>query len=226
MKKGEKMTGQTKDRTKNTVKEEKDPYMPYYNGKEIGQDKPSKSMQKLSVFLKKNNTTRILDFSCGTGRNLIFMAKRGFDVSGFDSSKYAVRTCRAELRREGLDAQVRLCNMERGLPYRNESFDAVMAIRAMYQTKMENIRRLASEVDRVLKKGGYVYMESKQCHLCFFGNGRRVVKVEPGTYKWLGGGTYYHFFKESELRNLFKGYRTVRFYFKKRTYYVLFQKPF
>ena len=227
------MTEQTKNKTKKptavgTIKEKDDPYIAYYKGKGVGQDKPAKSMPKLSAFLRKNEATKILDFSCGTGRNLIFMAREGFDAHGFDFSEYAVKACRQELRREGLRAEVRLCNAEAGLPYRSGSFDAVMIVRAMYQAKMETIRRLAEEVDRVTRKGGYVYLESYQNLLCFRRKDMRVEKIEQGTYKFLEQWhqQVYHFFTKKELKQLFEGYRTVRFYFKSRRYYILLQKPY
>ena len=227
------MTERTKNKTKGptvvgTLKEENDPYIPYYKGKGVGQDKPAKSMPKLSAFLRKNGATRILDFSCGTGRNLIFMAREGFDVYGFDFSEYAVRICRQELKRERLRTEVRLCNAEAGLPYRSGSFDAVMLVRAMYQARMETIRQWAEEVDRVTREGGYVYLESYQNLLCFRRKDMRVEKIEPGTYGFFDDwhNQVYHFFTKKELRHLFEGYRTIRFYFKSRRYYILLQKPY
>jgi ubiquinone/menaquinone biosynthesis C-methylase UbiE len=156
----------------------------------------------------------------------VFLARNGFEAHGFDNSEYAVKAARKALRGEGLTAKVRLCDMEKGLPYKSGSFDAVIAVRAMYQARVETIHRLADEVDRTLRKGGYVYPESKQTRLCYRSKDCSVRKVEPGTYEWLNGNGYYHFFRKDELRNLFKGYRTVRFYFKSRTYYVLMQKPY
>lgn len=210
-----------------TIKEENDPYIAYYRGKGVGQDKPAKSMPELAAFLRKSGATRILDFSCGTGRNLIFMAREGFDAHGFDFSEYAVKICKQELRREGLRADIRLHNAEAGLPYRSESFDAVMIVRAMYQARMETIRRWAEEVDRVTRKGGYVYLESHQNLLCFRRKDMKVEKLEKGTYQFSEQWhqQVYHFFTKGELRHLFEGYRTIRFYFKSRRYYILLQKP-
>ncbi len=37
---------------------------------------------------------RVLDIGCGAGRVALYLQKKGFDVTGFDLSPYAIRVCK------------------------------------------------------------------------------------------------------------------------------------
>jgi S-adenosylmethionine-diacylgycerolhomoserine-N-methlytransferase len=59
---------------------------------------------------------RICEFGCGTGRNLVRLARRRPEASlyGFDVSSEMLTTARAALRRAGLEARVRLAEAPAG----------------------------------------------------------------------------------------------------------------
>ena len=46
----------------------------------------------------------VLDAGCGTGENALYLAARGFEVTGVDTVETAVETAREKARRRGLDA--------------------------------------------------------------------------------------------------------------------------
>ena len=48
----------------------------------------------------------ILEPMCGTGRFLIPLLQRGFDIDGFDASPHMLAACREKLRRCNLNANV------------------------------------------------------------------------------------------------------------------------
>ncbi len=45
---------------------------------------------------------RALDIGCGTGTNVLYLAEKGFDVSGVDISRVAIRKAIANARKRGL----------------------------------------------------------------------------------------------------------------------------
>jgi len=45
------------------------------------------------------------------------------------------------------------------LPYDDGFFDAVIAVLVLHHTCVEKIMRIASEIERVARKGGYLYVE-------------------------------------------------------------------
>ena len=202
----------------------RDPYQTYYDGNFLGQQSPSKSMKRLSRFFKSNNVKRILDFYCGAGRNSIFLSDQGFELTGFDGSKIAIEKAMECQRNAKSNASFELFNYEHTLPYEDGYYDAVIAVRAIYQANIQRIRKDIEEIRRVTKPRGFLYLESDQRTIWSqrkqWGQTRTP---ERGTYIHKDG-SYYHYFTERELRTFFKGYRIVRFYFNDRIFHILYQK--
>ena len=48
------------------------------------------------------NAGRVLDIGCGTGTNVLFLAERGFDASGIDISRVAIKRAVAKARERSL----------------------------------------------------------------------------------------------------------------------------
>ncbi len=61
------------------------------------------------------------------------------------------------LQEKGYDIDLRLCDMH-FLPFVDESFDGVFSFHVIYHTDTAGIRKVISEVYRVLKPGGEVFV--------------------------------------------------------------------
>ncbi|MBI4361802.1 MAG: methyltransferase domain-containing protein, partial [Euryarchaeota archaeon] len=51
--------------------------------------------------------SRVVDLGCGSGRNALFLARRGHRVVGVDYVEEALRAARGEARRRRVDRRVR-----------------------------------------------------------------------------------------------------------------------
>jgi SAM-dependent methyltransferase len=166
---------------------------------------------KLEELLRKNDASKILDFGCGTGRHVIYFAKKGFEVYGFDASETAIERAREVLKSENLFADLRVWDMTKPLPYESRFFDAVLAVRVMHHTYMDNIKRIVKEIDRVLKKGGYLFLQVPAFEetLKWRQEGLKSEEPEPRTYVYSEGeekGIPHHHFTKEELLRLFENY--------------------
>lgn len=65
---------------------------PYYHQLYFNRDEAEASafIDKLINHLNPKKGDRILDVACGKGRHSIFLAKKGFDVTGIDLSEYSI----------------------------------------------------------------------------------------------------------------------------------------
>jgi len=97
--------------------------------------------------------SRVLDYGCGSGENLLHLARRGFSVAGVDISQSAVSLVRDRARRAGLDCDVRVV---RGLPvpFPDASFDAVIAWQVLDYNDRKGLAMAVEELQRVLRPGG------------------------------------------------------------------------
>ena len=174
---------------------------------------------KLEELLKENSASKILDFGCGAGRHTAYLAKRGFEVYGFDASPTAIARTRALLKREHLRADLRVWDMLQPLPYENEFFDALLAVKVIHHTYMDKIKKIFKEIDRVLKKGGFLYLQ-----VSAYSRGKQRIKSEepePRTYLHLEGeekGIPHHEFTKRELLTLLKNFKIEELHSKTEHY--------
>ncbi len=116
---------------------------------------------------------------------------------------------------ERLEADVRVWDMLKPLPFDNGFFDGVVATRVIHHTLLENIRKMVGEIDRVLKHGGYQVLQVAEYrwHVKMMREAPdKHWLVEPGTHVPLEGverGVPHHHFTAEELRELFRGYEVI-----------------
>jgi SAM-dependent methyltransferase len=168
---------------------------------------------RLGELLKDIGASRILDFGSGAGRHVVYFAKKGFEVYGFDASETGIARAKEVLRSENLCADLRVWDMMKPLPYEDSFFDAVLATKVVHHTYMDNIKRIVKEIDRVLKKGGYLFLQvpafSHEETLKWKQEGLKSEEPELRTYIHLKGeekGIPHHHFSKEELLRLFENY--------------------
>ena len=116
--------------------------------------------------LKKGN---ILDVGLGEcGCMSFFMAKKGFNVTGIDSSSHAIHICRKSAKRRKLRGsfQAKRINAEK-MSLKDKMFDAVIAYNTLHHIR--NVKTAISEMFRVCKKRGKILVsdfqrDRRKCH--------------------------------------------------------------
>jgi len=124
-----------------------------------------------------------LDVGMGQGRNSIYLAQQGWDVTGLDPADEGVRQAKAEADRLGLKIHAEITTFEQ--------FDFGEARWDLIILTYEPTKAIAPKVERALKPGGAVIVEDR--HL----DTRRV---------WPAGT-----FNNNELVSLFPGLRVLRY---------------
>jgi SAM-dependent methyltransferase len=176
----------------------------WYPAKE---DKIDEDMPKLAKVFSDNGVSRILDLGCGTGRHTIYFAERRFDVYGFDFSPYAVRRSMERLKERSLSGHLIVVDMRKKFPYENKFFEAVIAIKVIHHARVGVIKHVFSEVSRILKKGGYLYLQVPTLERN--AQYEEGVNIEPGTRVPLEGperGIPHHGFTRKEVGELLNDY--------------------
>jgi len=116
---------------------------------------------------------RILDVGMGDcGCMSLYLAKRGFDVTGIDSSSWAIHKSRKDVGGKKLKGsfQARRMNAVK-TPFEEESFDAVFSYHSLHH--MKNMPEAINEMFRVCKTGGLVVISDLHAR------GRREYEHKP-----------------------------------------------
>lgn len=106
---------------------------------------------------KKEKLSRVLDLGCGIGRHSLFLAGCGFSVDAFDLSESGLEQLKTQAEKQKLDINITAGDML-DLPYTDGSFDGIVAFHSVYHTDYKGLEKIVSEMHRVLKKNGQLYL--------------------------------------------------------------------
>jgi ubiquinone/menaquinone biosynthesis C-methylase UbiE len=171
--------------------------------------KPDRAVAALARELKQRrgrgqgakSPPRVLDLGFGAGRHVVYLAREGFEVCGTDVSPRGLALTNEWLRREGLEADLKISDMT-VIPYPDGYFDGLISTYVIHHNTLENIRRCVAEIYRVLAPGGQALLivQSKRGYRYRCGQ-----EIEPDTLILNTGadaGVPHHFFDRAGLREL------------------------
>ncbi|MDD4136960.1 MAG: class I SAM-dependent methyltransferase [Methanoregula sp.] len=142
---------------------------------------------------------RVLELGCGNGKSLLAMMHYGWLVTAMDFSPRAAFLARATTL-QGTEADIAVAD-GKSIPFRDRSFDAVVACHILGHSEMIDRRRIAGEICRVIRPGGQLWFRDFSTQDFRAGTGR---ETEPGT-RIRGTGILTHYFTDTEVTGLFSG---------------------
>ena len=169
---------------------------------------------------RSRGVRRVLDLGCGSGRHMVFMAKEGFEMFGLDFAPSGLCETLRVLGKKGLSGHVALFDMQR-LPYDSEFFDAVISIRVIHHNRLKAIQETVSEIRRVLKSGGLVWVTVPKPK---YTSGIGGQEIEPGTFVPQEGrekGIPHHHFTWEGLLDLFQDFKVINLKLSGKSYHSL-----
>jgi SAM-dependent methyltransferase len=103
----------------------------------------------------ERNKIKLLEVGCATGANLWYMGREGFSVYGVEGSETAAHIAQERLNRDcpGWTGEVKVGDILK-LPFKADTFDAVIDVAAVCCNSFEDSRAIYSEMARVCKRGG------------------------------------------------------------------------
>lgn len=163
-------------------------------------DTPSQSAQQAAVVFQNEGVKHILELGGGQGRDTLFFAEQGFQVTVIDYTEQGVERIREKARARGLENRVTAIrhDVRTPFPFTEGMFDACYShmLYCMALTT-EQLMHLTKEIHRVLKPGGlniYTVRHKGDAH---YGNG-----VHHGEDLYEVGGFIVHFFDREKIEHL------------------------
>lgn len=172
---------------------------------------PALRVMEFAALLKERGATSVLDLGCGTGRHVVYLRKSGFHVAGFDYAPTGLELTRDWLQKEHLEADLILGDMRRSLPFRDDSFDALLSTQVIHHARLAAVLATAGEIQRLVCRGGMILISvpaRKEVAL----DGQAYEEIEPNTFVPMGGsekGLPHHLFTPDEFRNIFPQFEVL-----------------
>jgi SAM-dependent methyltransferase len=192
--------------------------------------KPHRDMARIAKFFKKEGIRKVLDLGCGSGRHLVYLAKRGFDAYGIDIARHGIKIARKWLKEKGLKANLKVGDIYKKLPYKNNFFDAIISIKTLHHEKIENIRKLIKEMKGILKPEGLIFItghrkppKKKIPKEKLYG----IKFIAPRTYVTLAGpekGMPHYIFNAKILKKEFRDFKIIELWIDDKGDYCLLGK--
>jgi len=119
-------------------------------GWELGKPRPILVEFVEEGLIKKG---KALDICCGAGTNTVYLAEKGFDVTGIDISPTAIVYAKAKAAQAKVKIHFKVQDFLQ-LPFGDEEFNFVFDMGCFHHVKIEDRHTFIRGVHRVLKNGG------------------------------------------------------------------------
>jgi SAM-dependent methyltransferase len=156
----------------------------------------------------------ILDYGCGAGRHLTFLAENGYQAYGNDVSRVGIAHARRMLSRRELKADLKV-SANNTFPYPDTYFDGIISFGVLLYLSDAELKGIIPEIARVLKKGGKAFLvvrSDKDYRI------RHARALGDGDYRIIGDktspvesedGMVMHFFTKKEIAKRFAAFPKI-----------------
>lgn len=172
-------------------------------------------VEAVELFTRRGHKD-ILDLGCGTGRNTIYLADKGFKVSACDLSETGLEITKKKAEELGLNNIDYSIEDMYHLNYQDEIFDGVLCVWVQGHGTRREIQMGIQEIYRVLKEDGSVVTDFVTIEDPTYGIGEAVDKNT-----FVGGrvgeeGIPHYYTTQEEIEKMFGQFSMVDIY--DRTY--------
>jgi SAM-dependent methyltransferase len=158
-------------------------------------EKPPKALVEL-VEAGTVSPCKTIDLGCGTGYYAIYLAGRGFDVTGVDMSPTAIRIAEKNAKRKGVRCEFIIADVLGELEEVSGTFDFAYDWELLHHVFPEQRKKYVENVWGLLNPKGHYFS------LCF--SEENIQFGGTGKYRKTHLGTLLYFSSEGELRDLFE----------------------
>jgi 2-polyprenyl-3-methyl-5-hydroxy-6-metoxy-1,4-benzoquinol methylase len=135
-------------------------------------------LEEISNLLKENGVVNIMDVGCGYGRDSIYFAKQGFNITGIDISSSGISLARAKAEQEKLNISFIEADFMRW-GNTHERFDCVYLYKVLHQIRPKELSAIISKISDVLSYKGIVVVATFSTDDPGYGRGKMI---EPDVY--------------------------------------------
>jgi SAM-dependent methyltransferase len=184
---------------------------PYFRTlRESGRDLDWKGLwtEPFRAPLRQAQARTVLELGCGTGNDAGRLAGEGYEVTAVDLSGEAIERARS---RFGTRVAFLVADVSQPLPFRDDSFDAVMSNVALHMFPDAVTRAVFTEIGRVVRPAGlFLFHVNAVEDAPLRARTRPVARQLETNYVREDTGQTMHFFSDGYLRELLADWHELR----------------
>jgi len=161
---------------------------------------PVNAFAKKSYSFFKNKHNKLLDLGCGSGKDSIYFAKKGLDVTAVDFSKTGLDKISKNI------DNLKIVNQSlENLKFKPNSFDIIYAHLSLHYFDDRTTSKIFIKLHSILKKNGLIFIKCKSTDDILFGKGK---KIEPNMYR--RNNHIRHFFSKDYMQDKLSKYKILK----------------
>ncbi len=131
----------------------------YYKNQNYFHLEPHEYLPAFASKCRASKVTKIIDFGCGAGADILYLAEQGFEVEGVDFSPAAVMNAEDLLQVKGFTGKVYVDNLFDSVGnYPPQSISAAACINSLEYTDIETFKSTLTEISRMLSENGLLLL--------------------------------------------------------------------
>lgn len=163
--------------------------------------------------IKDKGFVTLLDLGCGDGRDSLFFASKGLNVTSIDFSKFAINNLNKLSKEKSLNINSIKHDIT-NINFPENSFDVIYAHLSLHYFDDNVTTKIFDNLFKILKKDGMIFIKCKSTEDLLYGQGKKI-----------GENIYFkehlrHFFTETYMKNKLKKFKILEI---KKTSSVYFE---
>ena len=147
---------------------------------------------------EKIKPCKTIDLGCGIGNYTIYIATKGFNVTGIDISPSAISIAKKKAKEKGVECNFLVADIVSNIEDFKINFDFAYDWELLHHIFPDKRQKYVENVYKILNpKAKYLSVSFSEKDPCFGGQGK---------YRETPLGTVLYFSSEEELKNLFESY--------------------
>lgn len=151
-----------------------------------------------------------LDIGAGTGRNSLFLAKKGFVVEAIDKSNRKLKIFKKYIKEENIkNIKIKKINILK-FHFKKNKYNLIIACYSLDFFKKSEVKFLIKKIKQSLSKKGIIFLSVFSTKENSYKLAKQKLKeIEKRTFYFPKIKGYRNFFTKSELKNYFSNFKIL-----------------